>query len=394
MLSTDAFNALLKTLEEPPAHVLFILATTEAQKVPVTILSRVQRLDFKLASTQDLVTALENIVKSEKIEVEDGVLQVIAKKADGSFRDAVKLLDQVASEGGKITLKKVEDGLKETSFAIKLNILEKIAQKDATAALSLVLEQVNSGTNSKELVFSLMDSLRSALLIKNNLGESVKKELGEDKYNQLVKLSELFTTENIVATFNYLQEALEKMKTAAIPSFPLEVAVIESCAGKMIQSTVTVIETPVIDRPQVESHSLKDDQVIVSNVSELVLEVDESKEVVFSEGMLLLKDKWNYILETVRPTNFSLEALLRQVNITECSDAQVVFEVPYSFHQRIIEAPKSRDLLEAVLSDVLGRQVRVATVLGKRPVTPEDIANVEVAADDEIIRVAAEIFNS
>ena len=90
----------------------------------------------------------------------------------------------------------------------------------------------------------------------------------------------------------------------------------------------------------------------------------------------------------------SVEALLRSINVTGCSETEVYMEVPYSFHQRILEAPKNRDLLESILSDILGRSIRIATVLGNRPAKTEDIVNIEVAADDEIIRVAAEIFNS
>ena len=107
-----------------------------------------------------------------------------------------------------------------------------------------------------------------------------------------------------------------------------------------------------------------------------------------------LKDKWTYVLETIRPFNFSLEALLRSINITECSDTTIIMEVPYSFHQRILEAPKNRDILESILAEILGRKISVSTILGNRPQRIEDVANIEVAADDEIIRAAAEIFNS
>lgn len=113
-----------------------------------------------------------------------------------------------------------------------------------------------------------------------------------------------------------------------------------------------------------------------------------------SSDILKLKEKWTFVLETIRPYNFSLEALLRSINVTECSEQEVIMEVPYSFHQRILEAPKNRDILESILSEILGRQIRISTVLGNRSTKREDIANIEVAADDEIIRVAAEIFSS
>lgn len=113
-----------------------------------------------------------------------------------------------------------------------------------------------------------------------------------------------------------------------------------------------------------------------------------------SPDILKLKEKWTFVLETIRPINFSLEALLRSINILECTDKSVAIEVPYAFHQRILESPKNRDLLEGILSEILGRSIRVSTVLGNRPTRAADIANIEVAQDDEIIRAAAEIFNS
>ena len=113
-----------------------------------------------------------------------------------------------------------------------------------------------------------------------------------------------------------------------------------------------------------------------------------------SPDILKLKEKWTFVLETIRPYNFSLEALLRNVVIKDCTSIAVIMEVPYSFHQRILESPKNRDLLESIFSDILGRSIKISTVLGSRLARREDIANIEIAQDDEIIRAAAEIFNS
>jgi len=131
MLTPEAFNALLKTLEEPPAHALFVLATTEASKLPQTILSRVQRLDFKLAESQELEEALKKIIKSEKVEIDEEALKIIAKKAEGSFRDGVKLLDQLASMGEKITVKFVSDNFRSSQFENILDLIKNLKNKPA-----------------------------------------------------------------------------------------------------------------------------------------------------------------------------------------------------------------------------------------------------------------------
>ncbi len=374
MLTQEAFNALLKTLEEPPGHALFILATTEPGKIPATILSRVQKLDFKMATTEELLQVLEKITQKEKIDIDKEVLQIVAKKAEGSFRDGVKLLDQLSSMKGKITTQSLRETLKATQFDDLLDLIKSLAQQSARESLLIISKQIGSGADAKELTLSLMDALRDLVFIKNGLGaELIKPNLTEGRYEDLAKIAESFKSHDLVRNLDILQRALEKLKFASIPSLPLELAVVEMCGS------------------QETSEASKEEKVSkISNVPKVKTQKFETLS--NSPDIAKLQEKWTFVLETIRPYNFSLEALLRSTSISSCSDSEVVMEVPYSFHQRILEAPKNRDLLESVFSDVLGRQIRVTTVLGNRPPKREDVANIEVAADDEIIRVAAEIF--
>ena len=426
MLTTEAFNALLKTLEEPPAHALFILATTDVGKVPQTIISRVQRLDFKLASSKEIVAALEKIIKEEKIDIEEEALKLLAKEADGSFRDGVKLLDQVASLGDNITAATLLATLKSSNFDDQIDLLEKLADKKGAEGLVKINKQIEGGADVGELIMSLQDLMRSLMLIKNGVGEQlVKIEWSEERYEKLVELSEKFNEKDLIKGLDFLQEAFEKLKFASIPQLPLEIAVVEICTSQTViarsEATWQSDSNKTIDDKQ----SLRDESLKQSlrsgDLGELKIEVEngslkvEKQEEIHpqssiienppstldhpssnsdSSDILKLKEKWTFVLETIRPYNFSLEALLRSVNITECTDTIIIMEVPYSFHQRILEAPKNKDLLESILSDILGRSIKVTTVLGNRPQRKEDIANIGVAADDEIIRAAAEIFNS
>ena len=367
MLTTEAFNALLKTLEEPPAHALFILATTESAKIPQTILSRVQRLDFKLASNEQLRENLRKIIKEEKIDIDEEALSLLIKKSDGSFRDAVKLLDQVSCLDEKITAQVLEKSLKSSNFDDVLEIISAFSKKDAKMGLLTVLKQVEYGADIKDLILNMMDVLRNLVFIKNGLGvELVRPRLTEGQYEALVKISSSLPNQDLVRSLDILQNSLEKLKFTSVPSLPLELAVMEICGsegGSPIKSVAPA--TP----------------------AEPITSSD-------SADILKIKEKWTFVLETIRPVNFSLEALLRSINVKQCTQTEVFMEVPYSFHQRILEVPKNRDLLEGVLSDILGRNIKVLVGLGNRPERKEDIANIEVAADDEIIRAAAEIFNS
>jgi len=385
MLTTEAFSALLKTLEEPPSHVLFILATTESSKIPQTILSRVQRLDFKLATSSELLEALERIVKKEDIDIDQEALKALVKKSDGSFRDGVKLLDQIASIGEKITAGFIEENLKSSQFESVLSLIQALKNKKAAEGLMNINKQLEGGVDSKQLILSLMDSFRSLIFIKNGMGEQlVKNNLIEDKYQQLVKISEGFSISDLTKSLNALQNALEKLKFASIPSLPLELAVVEICGEA--NKTVDDGRLKIV----VENRGLKVEEEIHTPSSTIYPPSFNTD----SPDILKLKEKWTFVLETIRPYNFSLEALLRNVVIKDCTSIAVIMEVPYSFHQRILESPKNRDLLESIFSDILGRSIKISTVLGSRLARREDIANIEIAQDDEIIRAAAEIFNS
>src|SRR3989344_89743 len=229
MLTNEAFNALLKTLEEPPAHVIFILATTEVAKIPSTILSRVQRLDFKHATIPDLIIALDRVVKEEGLSVEQEALQLIAKKAEGGFRDGLKILDQLSSKNEKITVKLVEESVKSGSFDELVELLRLVTEKDAKGALQALLKQLETGANIKELLTSIMDLIRMMLFIKNGLPEISISSLGQEKHKALTEISKDLSLDNLVSYLDNFQKAYERIKVSAVPSLPLEVAVIESC---------------------------------------------------------------------------------------------------------------------------------------------------------------------
>ncbi len=401
MLTTEAFNALLKTLEEPPAHALFILATTEIHKIPQTILSRVQKLDFHQASLKDLVMALQKVVKEEGIKFTDEALNLLAKKADGSFRDALKLLDQLASTGSEITPSLINESFNSTSFEAVTELIGLIAKKDSPTALKFIDKLVQGGANIKDFTNSLIENMRLILLIKNSAENVAKDNLSSNQFPVILELAHQFETNHLLRALQLVTGSLQTLKFTPIPSLPLEIAIVESSSQPPSEARSNVTpQTLEIKNEMAEpiKEEIAAPKVPENNPSPVVDEVIQPKgapdDDVITAEVMLLKDKWTFILETIKPYNYSLEALLRQAKIVSSDDGVVVLEVPYSFHQRILQAPKSRNLLESVLSDVLGKASRVNTILGKRPVRVEELANVELAADDEIIQIAAEIFNS
>lgn len=369
MLTTEAFNALLKTLEEPPSHVLFILATTDPQKLPLTILSRVQRLDFKLAGTRDLIKVISEIVQKENLQIDNESIKLIAKKAQGSFRDGAKILDQVSTLGA-VTPEGLEALLLGSMIESSIKILKAVASGTPERVLGLVTEELTRGVPAKEITLSLLEVARMMMLIKYNLGDSlVREEIGQDEYQSLVELAQIWDVNRIVSTMDRLSVSLERLRYASIPSLPLEIALMESSPDRIGVGESAPIGSESEDTGQITQQASSPD-------------------------LQKIAEKWSYILETAKSYNYSLEALLRSAKVVSCERDVVIVEVPYSFHQRMLEAPKSKDMLESILSDILSRSIKISTVIGQRPQSKEDLQNVEVAPDDELVRLAAEIFSS
>lgn len=175
MLSTSAFNALLKTLEEPPSHVVFIMATTEVQKIPNTILSRCQRFDFRRISTRQIAKHLENIVKKDGHKAEQEALWLIARQADGSMRDSQSLLDQVITYcDGEVSLKKVIDVLGLTDRALLLEALKSLTAQDAGAMIDVIEKVFHAGYDPKIFAQDLLEEIRHALMIRLCVDDATK----------------------------------------------------------------------------------------------------------------------------------------------------------------------------------------------------------------------------
>lgn len=212
MLSNSAFNALLKTLEEPPEHVVFILATTEPHKLPLTIISRCQRFDFKPITSTDIVERMETVLADASIASDDGALRVIAQAAAGGMRDALSMLDQVVSfSGEKIT---VEDALLVTGSIgedVFYQLAEALLQKEAGAALSLLDQLIAEGKDVSRLAEDLITFFRDLLLLRTtpDLKDLLELVSGDERF---VELSKLFEPDNLYAYIDVLSKTQQEMR--------------------------------------------------------------------------------------------------------------------------------------------------------------------------------------
>ena len=229
-LTKDAFNALLKTLEEPPAHAIFILATTETEKMPTTIVSRTQRFHFKRLPLVKIVEKLKSIIKAEKIKADDDALELIAASAEGSVRDAESLLDQIASLEEKIGLENVEKILGRVGFKRTAEMAELLVKNDLENALNYLSQINEGGYNLVQFNKDLIHYFRRVLSLKLSpiLENEFKKELTESELNSIKNLSKIIDENKIINLIKSLIRAYTEMRYSPFAIVPLEVAMIEN----------------------------------------------------------------------------------------------------------------------------------------------------------------------
>ncbi len=230
MLTSEAFNALLKTLEEPPRHVVFIFATTEPQKVPATILSRCQRFDFRLLKVQEIADQLEAIVKVEKYKIDRAALMVIARRGQGSMRDAESLLDQVlvaVERRKKVTREMVEQLLGLTSTVTFLTISDCLRRQDAAGALTVLCQSLAAGNHLEELIGGLIDHLRNLLLLAVSPDLAPATGLGEDVIEQCQEQLDGWSRGDLTRMLEIAAAAAGQMRRSDFPQLHLEMALVQ-----------------------------------------------------------------------------------------------------------------------------------------------------------------------
>jgi len=230
MLSKGAFNALLKTLEEPPKHVIFILATTEIHKIPATIISRCQRFDFHRIKISEIKKRLEGIAKQEKVKVEKGVFDFIAVNSSGGMRDSESLFGQILSlEDKNITLKEVQEILALADISKTIKLIKLIVEKKYGEAVNYVSEITNDGYDLEQFGESVVEYCRKLMLIKISpeIKNSFSLEMTEEQITELESISQKMTISQIVKIIRVFIQAREEVKSSIISQLPLELAIAE-----------------------------------------------------------------------------------------------------------------------------------------------------------------------
>lgn len=352
MLTTEAFNALLKTLEEPPSHVIFILCTTEPHKVPATIGSRCFHISFKKATNEELVRSFTRIAKKEKISIDKDALESISDLSDGSFRDGVKILEEIYSSAGnkKITKELVEQKYQISNISSHTDeMLNLLAQKNTKKAIQLVGKLTQQGIDMKYFLEQLMFKLHELLLGK----VGVIKDLKTDLSLELQEIKEL--TELLV-------KANSQLKFAILPQLPLEMMIVEWCEEK--DAEVARENFRVRSTSNASSLNLKTEGVNATSENFASSPLNKtSLSARTTPKNNLVSNIWQDLIEKIKPHNHSAAGLLRGCVLKNFDEKKLEIEAKFKFHKEKLEETKVRTLVEKVIEEITGKKVKMSVVL-------------------------------
>lgn len=367
MLSASAFNALLKTLEEPPENVIFILATTEPHKIPVTILSRCQRFEFKRISKENIAKRLEKVCEKNGVKVEFPALMVLAQAADGALRDGLSLLDRVISSGTEeITESLVRELLGIAESSTVSGVLSAILNKDMVSMINLVNEIVDSGKDIKYFIWEIISLARDVLVYKNtqNIGLLKNFTLLEDIKN----ISNMADNQKISDIIIYLSELEADIKGAAFPAILLESSLIQLMSSE--KDRVFVKKEVVESIKETANQQIKADENVIK---EPVKKEEPTKNTpVIGQSMGNWKDVINYLKNSGK---MSLYATLvsAKANIT---DGTLTVCFPQEFGKNVIERPENMDALKKAVLEICKKDMIIKCLVeGKTDIKSDDAEN-------------------
>ena len=390
MMSVQAFNALLKIIEEPPAYVIFILCTTEVHKVPTTIISRCQRFDFKRLSVSDLVKKLEYIIRKEKIEVEKSVLESIARQSEGYMRDAESMLGQIVAIGGKeITQKEADLVIPRSNLIEVLNLLNALAKKDAAVGIRLINTLLDEGYELKQFTKDFIEIMRKILLTKINpaLGNKLGIELGENLEIEANKISSNLSTLQLVSFIDKFIEARNALKDSFITQLPLELAVVEICEGHSDKSNDikknSVPPAPLTANPERPT--------VKPNTQEQKPNMDKSTVVASGTAgeinINAIALKWHEVLAKVKSHNHSLSFILRVCEPRGINGNQLCLAFKYKFHKERVGELEIKNLIERTLNDVFGQQLLIDAIVDENL----DVSSNPIMAQESNVNKATQV---
>ena len=378
MLSQGAFNALLKTLEEPPSYVIFILATTEPHKIPATILSRCQRFDFKRVSSKDIANRMAYICKRENIEAEDKALSLIARNSQGALRDALSILDQCMSFGNdKIEYDDVIELLGTVNIDELFELSQAIIDENTKKSLQILNEFIVWGKDIRNLINDLIDHFRNIMVCKvsKDLEEIIS--LPEESIDRLKEQAKNIEINDLIRILNILSETQDSMKSSSNTRILAEVTIMKigqpmfdeskEALIKRIENLEKIIETGNIKVVSVkeENENISRSEIDEENSNEVVKE-EVVYEDVKSDDVKLVESSWKKIIQKIKEDKKpNIYALLKEVNSFNVnkSTLYIIFNDNFSFARSRLSSKETMEYVEGIIRKVLNRSFNLQILL-------------------------------
>lgn len=385
MLSPGAFNALLKTMEEPPPHVKFILATTEIHKVPATIVSRCQHFDFHRIKNEDIVSRLMYIASQEGFTLHEDAAGMIARLSDGGMRDALSLLDQCVAYENDITLDVVSSASGIAGRDYLFDILEKISDKDAAAALKTVDRLYDMSKDLKVLAGELLAQMRNVMLIKTIDNSRELITCLPEEFDRLTKIAEKMKLDDILSDITILQECSERFARSTSKRIELEMCLVKLCGAKAKASTGGVSAggaeiTALMNRIAQLENALKNGAAIPQPTGRQPVQTEQPKPRPVDPDFKKMKpsdfkivETWDSIIQQVNDVNPAIGCFLIDSKAYMCQNVLLMI-VHNDFYLKKFKASGDATVLNDILKNNFGQTFTIKVKSAKN-VAPEDKEN-------------------
>ena len=401
MLSNAAFNALLKTLEEPPAHAIFVLATTEVHKIPATVLSRCQRHEFRRIPLNFIQALLKEIAEKEGIHVDPTALTTIARQSTGSMRDAVSLLDQLASTGSDVSLELTQQVLGTAASLSVFELIDALLNEDTGACIAIINRALDSGSDPRQFGRQVVDSLRTVLMVK--MGNTEQVEVITEELDKLKEFSNRFSSQKLFAAIRAFDHAAQHTSIGWQPGLQLELAAARTIepedvgtgSANEIKPAATALvklitqQKPAVKHP-IERSAVREVQhqapVSVKEKSVQVSEADKGKKEPVNDtqsgnsggSIGNLKSHWNEIRAAAKEISAETAALLNSCRSTDMKNGRLVLGFSGQVLRDKMEAGQNLDNARKAIKKVTGADIQIdCRVAGKEESTVPDGVEVD-----------------
>jgi DNA polymerase-3 subunit gamma/tau len=375
MLSTAAFNALLKTIEEPPPHAIFILATTEIHKIPATVLSRCQRHEFRRLPVDEIVRHLKFITKAEKIQADDDALIQIARQSAGGMRDAISLLDQLASMGSRITLTLAQAVLGTATRQTVLDIISSVADHDPARGLETIHKALDTGVDPRSLARQIVEYLRGLMLIQ--MGNANQVEATADVKKQMQAHARSFSTGDVLRMMKAFNNAATDTRGGWQPSLGLELALAEvldapaestppppapppsaTARAQPQPPLATKAESP---RKPAQSDTVQEEEARTASKEEEAPAPRPAEKPAISAADVL--KAWKRLTASLPKSQANLSALLNSVKMIDVQGGTLILGLASDVLVSKIDKPDQIELIQRLIEDEFGVDMKVKCVV-------------------------------